>query len=227
LKAGLWYARAEGAVQSGVFPVDLRSDLALHNRWQFLGTLVYKPTPRNRIIVEGGPFRFAGSNLLSRTISYGGRTYLFEETVSSEAELTYFYAGYQRDLVARERGHFGVRGGGAYLDASGRISSESTSVSAARSYRIGVPLAGVDGRVYLAPRRLDIDGNLSGMKLGGYGHYVQGEISLGVSFGVMTLRAGYRMLNADVHENRPADVSRAGVSPQFTGPMFTIAVRDR
>lgn len=214
-------------MQSDVFPVDLRSDLALDDRWQFLGALVYKPTPRNRIIVEGGPFRFSGRNMLSRSIVYGGQTYRFEDTISSEAELTYFYAAYQRDLVSVERGHFGVRGGGAYLDASGRISSESTGVSAARSYRVGVPLAGIDGRIYLAPRRLDIDGNLSGMKLGGYGHYVQGEVSLGVSFGVMTLRAGYRMLHADVHENRPADVSRAGVSPKFTGPMFSIAVRDR
>src|SRR5690242_1870653 len=115
LTAAAWRAAIEGAVQSGGLPIALHGDLNLQDQWTFFGRLVWRPGKRHRINIEGSPYDFSGTNTLSRTITYNGRTYSFSDTVASEASLSYVFAGYQFDLISRDRGHFGLEAGGAYL----------------------------------------------------------------------------------------------------------------
>ncbi len=62
------------------------------------------------------------------------------------------------------------------------------------------------------------------MALGGYGHFVQGGVNAGIGLGLIGVRAGYRWLNADVHENTSAP-DRIGVNARIHGPVFGITVR--
>lgn len=224
ITANAWRTAVSGKFQSGIVPVDLRSDLALRNNWQFQGSALIRIAGRHRLVLDGSPLSFSGRNLLNRTVTYGGRTYNVRETVRSDADMTMAFAGYQYDVVSRPGGHFGFRIGGQYVDASGILVSTSTGIEAASSYQLGIPLAGFEGRVRLLPRWLDAGGEVQGMGFGGYGHFMQGAVNFGVPLGAVGLRAGYRWLDADLHENTSTP-SRIGVAVRLTGPVVGIAFR--
>jgi hypothetical protein len=225
LKASAWRSSVQGQFQSGLLPIDLRSDLALANEWQFFGTAVVRVSGHHRIVIEGSPLQFTGRNELVRSIEYSGRVYSVRETVESEAQLTYLFVAHEWDFLLRRRGHLGLRTGIAYLDASGTLVSASTGISAARSYRVPLPLIGPAGRVFVYRRVVDVDGDFQGMSFGGYGRYVQGGGGVGVSFRGVGARVGYRIIDADVHERGPAGSDRIGVSPRISGLMFSIGWR--
>jgi hypothetical protein len=225
LTLAAWRAGVEGSVQSGGLPIALRGDLALEDTWTFYGKLVFKPARRQRINVEGIPYDFSGLNTLSRTITYQGRTYSIQDTVGSEASLTYFFGGYQFDLISHSLGHLGLEAGGAYLSASGTIHSMTTGVSATRTQTIGLPLAGAEFRVFLIPRVLNVNGEVKGMSIGGYGEYFQASVNAGAGFSRFSFQVGYQYLNADIHENRA--VNPAGIAPVISGPVFSVQLRDR
>jgi len=227
LTASAWHPRIQGTVTAQGLPVALHGDLNLDDSWVFFGKLVFKPGRRHRINVEGSPYDFTGLNALSRTITFNGRTYSFQETVASEANLAYFFAGYQFDVISRSRGHAGLEVGGAYLDATGTIKGLTTGASATRNQRIGLPLAGAEFRAFLLPhsRLLNVNGEAKGMAFDGYGNYFQGTVNAGVGFRRITVQAGYQYLNADIHENR--SINPAGVAPVVQGPIFSIQLRDR
>ncbi|MBI1899176.1 MAG: hypothetical protein HYZ57_20965 [Acidobacteria bacterium] len=228
ITAAFWRASVEGTLDSGIFPVDLQRDLALEERFTFFGKLAWRPAGRHRILIEGAPYRFSGRNRLRRDILFQGRVYSVEEEVVSEAEVDYLFAGYQYDLLRRPQGHLGLQVGAAYLDASGKLRSVDAGVEASRAQKIGLPLAGMEFRVFVLPRSrlLSATGEVKGMTLGDYGRYVHAVFQGGVAVGRVTLQAGYGVLDADIHEKGNAS-ARAGIAPRFHGPVFSVQLRDR
>ena len=221
--ASAWPTTIRGNLQSGASAIALHEDLNLSDQWTFFGRLAFKPSRRHRINVEGSPYDFSGANTLLRTITFNGRTYSVNDTVASNASLTYVFGGYQYDLISRTRGHFGLEGGGAYLNGSGTIRSSTSGLSATRSQTVGLPLAGAEFRVFLGPGHLNVNGEAKGMSLGGYGDYFQGVVNVGAGFRNVMFQAGYQYLNANIHENRSANP--AGISPVIGGPIFSIQWR--
>ena len=223
LTAAAWQTRIEGTLQAAGLPIDLRSDLALDDRTIFFGRLVAKPGRRHRLIIEGSPYSFAGVNTVSRAITFQGQTFTVNDTLQSSATLDYVYGGYQFDIISASRGHFGFQAGAAYLNATGTINSATRGITATRSQKIGLPLAGAGFRVWPL-RFLNITGGVKGMSLGGYGHFVQGEIGAGVGIRFITFQAGYQIVDADVHENT-GTAGRPGIAPRIQGPIFAIQLR--
>lgn len=222
-----WRTSVTGTLQSGILPVDLHRDLNLQPAWTFYGKLTFKPGRRHRIFAEGSPYAFDGTNALTRTINFRGVDYTVSDRVTSSADMTWINAGYQFDLLSRPQGHFGLQISGAYVDASGRIRSETTGIQASRSQQLGLPLAGAEFRAWLLPGRrlLSVDGQVKGMAFGGYGHFVQAMGGVGVGIRRLTVRAGYGVLDADIHESR--STSPPGIAPRFAGPMLSLELRDR
>jgi hypothetical protein len=183
------------------------------------------PAERHGIVLEGSQVALEGDNDLARTIVYNGRTYNVRERIRSAAELTTVYAGYQYSVVNGTRGRVAFGAGGAYVDAYGSILGVGTGIQAARQHRIGLPLASVDARALLLPgsNLVEVSGDLKGMSFGRYGRYVQGGIHAGVNVGVVGFRAGYRILDADLHES--PDASSAGVALRLAGPAFSLVFR--
>jgi hypothetical protein len=225
--AGAWHNRAEGTLQAGPLPVALHGDLNLQPESSFLGKLVFKPGRRQRIVVEGGPLSYTGVNNLARSITYNGRTYAVQETVASKADLTYLFGGYQFDLLSRPQGHFGLEAGGAYLDGSGTIRGVTSGLAATREQQFGIPLAGAEFRIFVLPGShvLNVNGEVKGMPLGGYGRFFLGGVHVGVGLRRVTFQAGYEYMNADIHENRA--VNPTGINPVIQGPVFSVQLRDR
>jgi hypothetical protein len=214
-----------GAIQSGITPVDLQSDLGIRqNHPQFAGKLVVKPARRHRLLIEGAPYRLTGEADAFRQITFAGRTYTLQEHLVSTADITYIAGAYQFDLISRDRGHFGLQGGVAWVDSEGTVSGRSAGFATERQ-SFPIPLAGAEGRVWLIPgsRLLNLNGEIQGMSLGDYGRFLQAGINCGVGLGRhVTLEAGYRIVDAIIHRR---DETR-GFSPRFTGWIFSLQVRD-
>jgi hypothetical protein len=226
--ASAWHTRVSGELQSGILPIDLRSDLNLDDSFNFVGRLVLKPGRRHRFVIDGGPYESTGSNRLTRSISYNGQLYRVSDVIDSKASLTSIFGGYQFDVISRDQGHLGFLAGGVYLDAEGTIRSGTTGFSATRTYQLGLPLAGMEFRAFLIPgsRLLNVNAEVRGMQFGDNGHYVRATPAVGLSFGIFTLQAGFIFLDAEIHENRSAGI-RTGIALRMTGPVFGIQIRDR
>jgi hypothetical protein len=227
IQLSAWRVATTGQIQSGLLPIDLQSDLALQDRTVFFGRLTFRPGHRHRVLVEGTPLSFEGRNELRRTVVYNGRTYNVNDTISSEAALAYAFGGYQYEIVSAERGHVGLGGGAAYVDASGEIRSVATGISAGRAHRIGLPLAHIDGAIFLLPgsRVVEVGGDLKGMSFGRYGRFVQGTFTGRLNVGRVGVHAGYSFIDADIHEGAVASESRAGVATRIRGPMLGLHFR--
>jgi hypothetical protein len=219
-----WPINTSGTIRANGTPVDLKSDLGVtQSQPTFTGKLVAKPGRRNKIVVEGTPFGLDGNKDLSRSITYQGRNYVVNDRVTSTADMNYFYAGYQFDVLSRPSGHLGVEAGGAYLSATGSITSQTANVTESKTETVGLPLAGVEFRVFPVRRRfnVEINGEVRGMKFGGYGYYVQASANAGAGIGPVLVEGGYRIVNFDIHTTDLTTV----VNPQFTGPVVSLVFR--
>jgi len=219
-----WGVNSSGTIRANGTPIDLKSDLGVHQgQATFTGKLVGRFSRRNKIVVEGTPFHLDGSNNLNRTITYQGRDYLVNDHVTSTADMTYFYGGYQFDLLSRPSGHLGLEAGGAYLSATGSLTSQATNVTETRTETVGLPLAGAEFRVFPVHRgvNFEINGEVRGMKFGSYGYYVQASANAGFGIGPILVEGGYRIVNFDIHTTNAVDA----VSPQFTGPVVSLVFR--
>jgi hypothetical protein len=219
-----WGVHTSGTIRANGTPIDLKSDLGVsQGQSTFTGKLVGKITRRNKIVVEGTPFHLDGSNNLARTITYQGHDYFVNDHVTSTADMTYFYAGYQFDLLSRPSGHFGLEAGGAYLSATGSLTSQTANVTESKTETVGLPLAGAEFRVFPMHGRFDVEinGEVRGMNFGSYGYYVQAAANAGFGIGPILIEGGYRIVNFDIHETNMTNA----VSPQFTGPVVSVVFR--
>jgi hypothetical protein len=214
---------ANGTMQSGITPVDLRADLALRDTTAFFGRLVLFPGVRHGIVIEGLRVELEGMNNLSRSVVFNGRVYDVRDTIGSDASLDTVYAGYQYSVMRGPRGRLSLGAGAAYLGAWGSIRSEGTGISASREHRIAVPLAAMEVRFLVLPRSelLEAAGDLKGMTFGPLGYYAQGSIHAGINIGWLGVRVGYMFVDADVHE----DGGRVGIAPRLSGPAFSVVFR--
>lgn len=219
-----WGVNSSGTIRANGTPIDLKSDLGVtQGQPTFTGKLMARFSRRNKVVVEGTPFHLDGSNNLTRTITYQGRNYFVNDHVTSTADMTYVYGGYQFDLVSRPSGHLGLEVGGAYLSATGSLTSQTLKVTESKTETVGLPLAGVEFRVFPVHRRFDVEinGEVRGMKFGSYGHYVQAAANAGIGIGPILVEGGYRIVNFDIHTTNQADA----VSPQFTGAVVSLVFR--
>ena len=219
-----WPVHTAGTIRAGGTPVDFQSDLGVNqNAPTFSGKLDLKLGNRNRVRMEGTPFRLDGTRSLPQSITYQGRTFAINDRVTSTADLNYFYAGYQFDFIARPGGHLGLEAGGAYLNATGSITSQVAGVTASRSETVGMPLAGIAFRTFPLHGRFDleINGEIKGMNFGAYGHYVQASANIGAGVKHVLLEAGYRIVNADIHQTNGLNA----VTPEFRGPVASLLLR--
>jgi hypothetical protein len=223
LTLSYWPVHSSGSIRASGANVDLRSDLGVaQNTPTFAGSLDLR-FGRSRIRAEGTPIRLTGDRSLQRTIVYHGRTFDISDRVTSSADVDYFYGGYEFDILSRPGGHLGIEAGGAYFSAGGTITSQTTGVTASRSETVGMPLVGIAFRAFPVHGRFDVEvnGEIKGMQFGGFGHYVQTTANIGVGRGYVLVEAGYRFIDADVHQTNGANA----VTPQFRGPVVSLLLR--
>ena len=223
---GGWQLKPSGYIVSDFLPVDLQDDLGIKDRkFTFMGKLVLKPGRKHRFVVEGNLFRLEGQNRLNRTITFAGKDYAVNETVSSDAKLDYALVGYQYDFISRSQGHLGFLVGAAMLDAKGTVKSPTIG-QAEESITAPLPLLGMEFRVYpLAGRNyLNINTDIKGITAGDYGHFVHQTTNVGFSLGRhFTFQVGYSTFTLSANDTD----NSMGFSLQNKGPVFSVQFRDR
>jgi len=216
-----WLVNTSGTIQSSGTPINLVTDLgAAQQQPTFFGRFVFKPKQKQRIVIEGFPFSVTGYNTVNRSITYHGQTFNVSQTLQSSADLDYLFAGYQYDVLSGPMGHLGFSVGGAWASANGTLHGVETGITSSRSETVGLPLAGAEFRIFPIPhhRLIDIEGGVRGMAVGSYGHYLEASANGGICVGPVTILAGYRTVNADLHN---ASSSPSGIDVHLTGPAFS------
>lgn len=224
ITGSVWLIDTTGQLQASGTVLDFKSDLGVTQMKQtFSGKLVLKPSRRNKLIVEGTPYRLDGTQTLTRTVTYQGQTYSGTDKILSKASLDSIYGGYQFDFLSNPAGHFGFNVGGAYLNATGTLTSTSTNASASKSVTVGLPLAGVEFRAFPIHKKtlFEVNGEVKGMAFGSYGHFVQATGNVGIGVGPVLFEAGYRIADYNLHTTNNSTL----VAPRFTGPIFSIVLR--
>jgi hypothetical protein len=222
LTGSAWLAGPTGTIQADGTPINFVSDLAVGSQQpHFYGRLVLKPGRKHRFVIEGSPVSFSGSNTIERSFVFLHRTYDISQTVSTNANINYAFAGYQYDPFSGSWGHVGIQVGASYIGVQGTLDGVQSGLTESKSFQAPVPLIGTECRVFPIPRHkiVEIEGMVRGLPAGGYGYFIEGAASAGLRYGPISLLGGYREMFANVHQT--GDLSE-GIALHLKGPIVSL-----
>lgn len=222
ITGSVWFTAPTGTIQAAGTPINLVTDLgAGAQEPRFYGRFVFKPTRKQRIFVEGSPISFSGSNTINQSFVFLNKTYNVSQTVSTNADVTYVFGGYQYDPLSGAFGHLGFQAGVGYLGVQGTLDGIQSGIVETKSFQAPVPLVGTEFRVFPIPHRrlIEVEGLLRGISLGSYGYFVEGSASAGVRFGHLGVLGGYREIFANVQEQ---NTSADSVALRLKGPLLSL-----
>lgn len=222
-----WIARPSGSLQGNTGPIDFQKDFNFGNYNTFYGLLEWKPRRKHHFDLYLAPNLSSASHVLTRQIEFQGKTFFVGETINSELKSFIISPGYEYDFISRPRGHLGfdflvnlflttgsIKTQGGVIGPGGVV---TTARSASKSLFAPLPTGGPTFRYYLVPRRLYLDGAISGMYFFGYGNFIATNGFLGYSVGHhFSLRGGYLLgSRADIH----GSANRLGIRLTQKGPV--------
>jgi hypothetical protein len=221
IAASLWRMNTNGTIHADGSLVDLVSDLGVGQRKRlFDGQLTLRFGRKNRFVLEGRPISIRGLNTINRNVTYFGENYSVSETLKSSADVNYVYGGFHHDWFKGSMGRFGSSIGAAYLGLAGSIQGLESGLNKHNSVPFGLPLAGVDFRLFPIPgkRWIDLEGGVRGLPAGGYGHWVEGSAGVGGWLGPVGVQLGYREMLINFHQT---GLNANGLNLRFRGPMVS------
>jgi hypothetical protein len=216
-----WLTGPTGNLQASGTPVNFVTDLgAGAQKARFYGKLVFKPTRKQRIVVEGSPISFSGVKTISQSFVFLNKTYNVSQTVDTNANVNYAFGGYQYDPLSGQYGHLGFQAGVAYIGVQGTLVGVQSGITETKSFQAPVPLIGTEFRVFPIPhmKLVEIEGMVRGITAGGYGYFIEGGASGGLRYRMFSLLAGYREMFANVHQKGD---NANGVALHLKGPIFS------
>lgn len=221
LSASAWLMNTNGLIRADGTPINLISDLGIYQRQKMYDGRIVLKAKKHRFVIEAMPISIRGLNTINRSVSYFGENYSFSETLKSSAHMNYIYGGFHKDWFSGKMGRIGSSLGAAYLGLSGSIDGEQSGLEKSKKIPFGVPLAGIDFRLYLIPgkRWLAMEGAVRGLPAGSYGHWIEASGGVGGWIGPVGAQIGYRELLIDGHETH---ASANGVNLRMVGPMATV-----
>jgi len=216
----------QGSAESG--SIDLEKDFHFNTYSTFFGKLDWKFTHKNHLYVFGSRFNSTHETVLTRTITFQGKTFEAGLTTKSSLDSPAYGLGYQYDIIRRRRGHLGlgvqfnVFDTTASINAAAQITSDGVhhaAVSASASLLAPIPVAGPEFRLFLTNSpRVFVEGQVYGMYFFGYGNYVSSWGNLGFTVTKhLSATAGYQ-LGSRLVVNRETSTNRIGLNLTQKGP---------
>lgn len=161
--------------------IDLVEDLGIDSRRLKEIRVVLKAGRKHKFRFNWLPASYDGSAVLGRTLVFNGIRYDVDEAVDSRLEWNNVRFGYEYDIVARDRGFFGLSFGALYTDVDLRLVSGvndefvqakgfvPSGSAIARVYVVSnISITGEVGAIYL-PSAFEQDVDISGWDLDVYG----------------------------------------------------------
>lgn len=197
LEGRYWRPRLDGTVriveQGGGTDVDLVRDTGLEERKDFgEGRLQIKFARRHKLQLSYLPLSWDGDRIISRTFQFSGQTFSAGTRVQTNLDLKFFQAGYEYDFLTGGWGFLGGTLDALLADADVEIKTPGTPITAAERKTVPVPLIGLKGRFYPV-KWVNLNASISGLPLGGYGHVLNMEASVGLNpIENLGISGGYR-----------------------------------
>jgi len=165
-----WYVDPSGTINVHGGDVDLQKDLNFSSCSSFTGSLDWRFTRRQHLLVSASPSDYSGAGVASRQFVFQGNTITAGAAVNTTLSTISVSPGYEFDFIQRDRGHLGFEvlanlvHVNANLNATGVITkpdrTSSASYSGSGSVFAPLPVIGLIGRYYFGPRvYIDAVGN--------------------------------------------------------------------
>lgn len=236
--AGDWFYSTptgtfEGSANTDVGSIDVTKNLHFDTYSTFYGELDWKFTHKNHIYVFGSRLTSSKETVLTRTITFDGKTFEVGLAVQSNLDSPAYGFGYQYDIIRRRRGHLGlglrvnVFNTSVSINAAAQVTSDGVhhaAIHASDSLVAPIPVAGPEFRYYLTDSpRVFVQGQVYGMYFFGYGNYVSAWGNLGITITKhLYATAGYQ-LGSRLVVNRDTSSNRIGLNLTQKGPTVGLA----
>jgi hypothetical protein len=202
-----WTPTPELTVQTGALAVigDTQVDFVREfgiedkrfNEFRFVG----KAGRKHKIRFNYIEIDYAAEATLARTITFGNRTFTVGLPATADIQWKMYKIGYEYDIVARDRGFFGIIGELKHNEIAANLSSPIGAEAA--NAKAPVPTFGVIGRGY-PHKNVSITAEFTGFKVPDslseefeaslYDFDIYGTVSFGRHLGA---QVGYRSLTAE------------------------------
>jgi hypothetical protein len=203
-----WTPTPEIRIQTGALAaigeseVDFVQEFAIDNQRFREFRAVLKPGRKHKLRFDYLPIAYSAETTLSRTITFGGRTFTVGLPATGDLTWQMWKFRYEWDLVAGDGGFFGVIGGLTYNKLSARLNSPIAGAELTET-RAPVPSLGVVGRGYLS-RNASITAEFTGFTVPDSiseqfdAKLLEFDVYATVNFGRYAgVQGGYRSLTAD------------------------------
>jgi hypothetical protein len=175
---------------------------------------------RNRVRFSYTPIDYTGDQTVTRTIVFRGQPYTVGTRVVSEIEAQHLQLSWANQFIRLHEGAFRL---GPMVEADGfllrgRLDAPALGVAQTEDLKAGLPTVGL--AMDIQPRRtIDIYGQVSGMKAGSYGYFVESDAGVKVyPWRHLVVTAGYRTFN--LHVESTPDFARMRLRGAFVGAGF-------
>lgn len=187
--------------QFGDSRVDFVNEFGIEDKRFTEFRLVAKAGRKHKIRFNYIPIEYTQTATLTRTITFGEQTFTVGVPATADLSWKMWKIGYEWDIVARDRGFFGIIGELKYNEITASLTG--AGIVEAAEGKAPVPTIGAIGRGY-PHRNLSITAEFTGFKVPDslseefearlYDFDLYGTLSLGRNLGV---QAGYRSLTVD------------------------------
>jgi hypothetical protein len=175
---------------------------------------------RQRLTFTYTPIEYSADQNVNRTISFRGRQYTIGTRVVSDLEVRHLQLTWTWQFIHAENDKFRL---GPVIETDGflmhgALAAPNLGFSEQEDLSIGLPTVGL--ALDLKPhRRIDIYGQVAGMKIGGYGYFVGSDSGIKIyAWRHLLFTAGYRTFN--LHVDHAPDFARLQLRGPFAGAGF-------
>ena len=213
-----WRPKLIADLEVGGPPIYPSTDLGLGDERtnDYRGSLRLSP----RLRIRGSylkTLKYEGTQVLSRTLTYRGVTFLAGDTVTTAVQIDQFKGGISIEFLQSRDGFLGVTVDYSRLESRPSLQSAAAG-TASGPLRVSLPTVGFVGRVYLTPR-LVLTAEASGMKRESQGVIAEFE-------GMATANINPRLGLAVGYRNFYARIAQDGrAAYRLKGPFFSVTAR--
>lgn len=198
--------------------IDARDDLGMPDTNFPQGSFTFHSAGHQLLRFSYTPIEFTGDQSVTRSIFYRGTAYTFGTRIVSDLQVRHLQLDWAYQFSARD----GLVKIGPMLEADGFLMSSrlqapalTPAVDQREALSVGLPTVGL--ALDLNPhRRINIYGQVAGMKAGSYGYFVGSDAGVKVrAWKGLFFTAGYRTFN--LHVTSSPDFARLDMRGPILG----------